>query len=318
MMTTGSATSRTAPNTEVSHGPRSGLRQARGPTQARRRVAFESAPQPRGEAVGGILDLAAGLVTASHRQFLLPSDLLYMIEPPALNRDHPVGAPGRQGHDGERRVGRVGDQRRGLRVDLAAVLAVAAVAAVLAVAAAAAVLAVAAAAAVLAVAEPALVMATGPTRTAMPGRRPRRNTSPLPLTGVRVVRVAVRVAPTAGADRQPAAPARWRRSSAGDPRSRSVSPHRRRPGVGRVAEVVHHRSANATPGVAGTPGAPEGHRCGSSGWTVTSCPLRGAERRGGIWTSDNNSNRDLRGTALLVVAVASRSSRPGVPAPSAS
>ncbi len=165
--------------------PRSAQRAAPGPgpTQARRRVAFESAPQPRGEAVGGILDLAAGLVTASHRQFLLPSDLLYMIEPPALNRDHPVGAPGHQGHDGERRVGRVGDQRRGLRVDLAALRAEAAAAAVLAEAAAAAVLAVAAAAAVLAVAEPALVMATGPTRTAMPGRRPRRNTSPLPLTG---------------------------------------------------------------------------------------------------------------------------------------
>jgi len=57
---------------------------------------------------------------------------------------------------------------------------------VLAVAAAAAVLAVAAAAAVLAVAEPALVMATGPT--------PQEHLA-VAADGVRVVRVAVRVAP---------------------------------------------------------------------------------------------------------------------------
>jgi len=65
---------------------------------------------------------------------------------------------------------------------------------VLAVAAAAAVLAVAAAAAVLAVAEPALVMATGPTDGDARAAAPQEHLA-VAADGVRVVRVAVRVAP---------------------------------------------------------------------------------------------------------------------------
>ena len=139
--------------------------------------------------------------------------------------------------------GRCVTQRRRLGVDLAALQAEAAVDAV----------------------RPVAERAVGDADRARPASRCRaagalaRDARPAPETGCGGVRVAVRIAPRPVLAGDRAARARRARSAAGAPRRRSASPRRRRRGVRvrevgrmearRVAGVVHHRAADAVPGV---------------------------------------------------------------------